>query len=249
MTQIKDVLIESNIWWKKSPTIDYKEREIYKQISKFLNLPQIRALTGLRRVGKTTIMKQLIAKILKDKIAQPEKLLYLSLEHPALDTISLLDIVEEVRKIHGLKRKEKLFLFFDEVQYKEDFERELKVLHDSENVKIYASGSNSLVVKDKKAYLTGRNIVVKIEPLTFEEYLNFNNLTITKTESYLYEKYVDDYLREGGMPEYVLSKNQEKLLQLVKDILYKDIVSRYNIRNIKKLEELFVCLLYTSPSP
>ena len=240
---LEEILFLYNPWWEEEySTPGIKREEYLSRLYKLLNSSEIVIITGLRRVGKTTIMKQLIAKILKDKIAQPEKLLYLSLEHPALDTISLLDIVEEVRKIHGLKRKEKLFLFFDEVQYKEDFERELKVLHDSENVKIYASGSNSLVVKDKKAYLTGRNIVVKIEPLTFEEYLNFNNLTITKTESYLYEKYVDDYLREGGMPEYVLSKNQEKLLQLVKDILYKDIVSRYNIRNIKKLEELFVLL-------
>ena len=64
MTQIKEILVESNKWWKTSFTIDYKEREAYKQISKFIPLPQIIALTGLRRVGKTTLM----FKILQDYI-------------------------------------------------------------------------------------------------------------------------------------------------------------------------------------
>ncbi|MHA1401353.1 MAG: ATP-binding protein [Candidatus Heimdallarchaeaceae archaeon] len=239
----EEILFLFNSWWEEPyPAPGIKREGYLSKLYKLSNSSDIVIITGLRRVGKTTLMQQLIAKILDEQITKPENILYVSLEHPALDNVSLLDIVETTRKIHGLKRKERLFLFFDEVQYKEDFERELKVLHDIENVKIYAGGSNSLVIRDKKAYLTGRHIVVKVEPLTFEEYLHFNNLTIKKTEAYLYERYVEDYLREGGMPEYVLSKNREKLLQLVKDILYKDIVTRYNVRNVKKLEELFVLL-------
>jgi len=241
--EYEEILYLFNPWWEKEYRSPGIKREGYiSSLYKLVDSKEVVIVTGLRRVGKTTIMQQLIARILEKKIAKPENILFVSLEHPAFDETNLVDIVNMARKIHGLKRKEKMFLFFDEVQYKEEFERELKILHDFENVKIYASGSNSLVVRDRKAYLTGRHRVIKIEPLSFEEYLYFNNITIEKTEPYLYERYVEDYLREGGMPEYVISKDREKLLQLVKDILYKDISNRYNIRNVKKLEELFVLL-------
>lgn len=240
---LEEILFLFNPWWEEEYRAPGIERKLYlDRLFKTANTSDIIVLTGLRRVGKTTLLKQLIAKLLDSDVTEPKNTVYVSLEHPAFDNVSLLNIVEHVRKIHGLKRAERLFLFFDEVQYRNDFERELKVLHDNENVKIYASGSNSLVIRDRQAYLTGRHIVIKVEPLTFEEYLSFNNLSIKKSEEYLYDKYLEDYLRYGGMPEYVLSKNQEKLLQLVKDILYKDIAIRYNLRNVKKLEELFVLL-------
>ena len=217
--EYEEILYLFNPWWEREYLSPGIKREGYiSSLYKLVDSKEVVIVTGLRRVGKTTIMQQLIARILEKKIAKPESILFVSLEHPAFDETNLMDIVNMARKIHGLKRKEKMFLFFDEIQYKEEFERELKILHDFENVKIYASGSNSLVVRDKKAYLTGRHKVIKVEPLNFEEYLYFNNVTIEKTEPYLYEKYVEDYLREGGMPEYVLSKDREKLLQLVKDI-------------------------------
>lgn len=127
------------------------------------------------------------------------------------------------------------------MQYHEKFEQDLKILHDHENVNIFASGSNSLL-KDKKAFLTGRNVQRVINPLTFEEFLQFKNLKINAGEKQLQKKYFFEYLSVGGMPEYVLTKDPEKIISLVNNIIYKDIVGKHNIKNIGKIQELFLLL-------
>ena len=173
MTQIRDVLIESNIWWKKSPTIDYKEREIYKQISKFLNLPQIIALTGLRRVGKTTIMFKIIQDYIKNKFPS-ENILYFSFDE--FREIDIREILNEYEKIMEKNiEDEKYLVLFDEIQKLENWEEKLKRLYDThgKKIKIIISGSESLFIRKRsKETLAGRIFEFKIEPLSFKEFLN-----------------------------------------------------------------------------
>jgi len=238
---MEEILHQFNPWWEE----EFKELGIKrtKYLDKFLDESKqkhITIITGLRRVGKTTLIKQTIEELLKT--VPPKNILFVSLEHPVFDKHSVLDIVETYRTINGLNRKEKIYLFIDEIQYKEDFERELKILHDNEQVKIFISGSNSLILKDKKAFLTGRNNVFLIEPLDFDEFLLFNNIDIKKSEKYLCKKHFEEYLEMGGMPEYVLTKNKGKITSLVEDIIYKDIVGKHGVKNVAKLKELFLLL-------
>jgi len=78
MTEIKDILKELNPWWKEEFKLDYNKREIYQEINKFLKLPQIIAITGLRRVGKTTIMLKVVEEYLKKKF-DPKSIIYFHL--------------------------------------------------------------------------------------------------------------------------------------------------------------------------
>lgn len=238
---MEQILHQFNPWWEGDFSAEGIRRPKYLQ--PFLEETKqnhITIITGLRRVGKTTLIKQTIAELLKE--TSPRTILFISLEHPAFDNHPILEIVEKFRTIQNLTRKEKIYLFFDEIQYKPGFERELKILHDHENVKIFISGSNSLILKDKKAFLTGRNKPFLVEPLDFDEYLLFNEVSIRKSESYLYKKHFQDYLELGGMPEYVLTRNKGKVTSLVDDIIYKDIVAKHGVKNINKLRELFLLL-------
>ncbi len=238
---MEEILIQFNPWWEGKFQAESIKRNKYLDL--FLNEAQekqITIITGLRRVGKTTLIKQTIEELLKEKPGK--NILFISLEHPIFDNHSILEIVEQFRTINGLTRKEKIYLFFDEIQYKNDFERELKILHDHENVKIFISGSNSLILKDTKAFLTGRNKVFLVEPLDFDEFLLFNNIEIKKSDFHLYKKHFLNYLEFGGMPEYVLTKNKGKITSLVDDIIYKDIVGKHGVKNVNKLRELFLLL-------
>jgi len=202
---------------------------------------EITFVTGLRRVGKTTLLRQTIAKLLQQGIDK-HRIFFLSMDHSALNSISIRELVEKFRETQGLSVREQIFLFLDEIQYHDHFEADLKILHDHEKVKIFASGSNSLILKDRKAFLTGRNRKIVINPLSFEEYLFFQGISILPVDRQLVEKQIQGYLEYGGMPEYVLSHDPEKILFLIKDIIYKDIVGKHGIKNPKKIEELLLLL-------
>lgn len=238
---MEQILIQFNPWWERKFLAGGIKRDRYlKMLIGESKEKQITILTGLRRVGKTTLLKQIIEELLKE--IPPKNILFVSLEHPIFDNYSILEIVEHFRAMNNLSRQETVYLFFDEIQYKSDFERELKILHDNEKAKIFASGSSSLILKDKKAFLTGRNKVIRIEPLDFGEFLLFNNISILKSDAHLYQKQFLEYLEFGGMPEYVLTKNKEKITSLVDDIIYKDIVGKHGVKNINKVRELFLLL-------
>lgn len=239
--ELEQIFYRFNPWWTEPFSAPGIVRENYVQkLLKEAEKKHITFVIGLRRVGKTTILKQVIARLI-DKI-KPQHILFLSLDHSALAPFSLLQLVEKYREVHGIPFKEKIFLFFDEVQYHEKFEQDMKILHDHENVKIYASGSNSLLLKDKKAFLTGRNVQRVINPLTFDEVLLFKGIKISAGEKQLQQKHFLEYLEQGGMPEYILTNDPEKITSLVNNIIYKDIVGKHNIKNVKKIQELFLLL-------
>jgi len=238
---MKELLYQFNPWWEGSFHSSSVVRPRYlDRLFGSLESKEIVFMVGLRRVGKTTLMHQIIEKLLLNH--KPEHVLYVSLDHPLFDETSILDVLKEYRTIHGLPRKERVFLFFDEVHLKEGFERDLKMLYDMENVKVYASGSSSLLLQHKGSFLTGRQRSIMIEPLDFAEFLSFRGVSIKNSEDYLLDKYAEDYLRVGGIPEYVLRGEDGYLRELVENIIYKDIVGRYGIKNPDLLRKLFFML-------
>lgn len=240
---IETILQRYNSWWQAAYTATGIAREKYLDVLiKNLENKQIIFLTGLRRVGKTTIMKQFISKIISKNKINPSRVLFLSFDDPVFISLSINEIIEKFRKINSLKFEEKIYLFFDEISYREDFSRELKVIHDNQNVKIFASGSSALDIMDKKAFLTGRVFYIKIYPLNFEEYLIFKNLKLNPSDPHLKEKYFESYLKNGGMPEYVLTEDPEYIKTVIEDVIYKDIARKYHIKNIDKLKEIFLLL-------
>ncbi len=239
-----DVYFDYNPWWEGEFQLDnlVERPAVLDKMEKFFESKSIVFLTGLRRVGKTTLMKIFIRRLIEKGI-NPKHIFYVTLDDYVLDDKSIIDIVNDYRKIHKLPVDEKVFFFFDEIAHKEKFHQQLKNLYDRQNVKIYASSSSSSILKDKKAYLTGREFILEVLPLDFHEYLEFKKISIKKRDQQLLETYFKEFLQTGGIPEYVLYRQREYLQNLVDDIIYKDIIAYHNIRNHKVVKDLFKILM------
>ena len=239
-----DLYFDYNRWWEGEPQLEnlVERPAVLDKMEKFFENKSIIFLTGLRRVGKTTLMKIFIQRLIRKGI-DPKHIFYVTLDDYVLDDKSIIDIVNDYRKIHKLPVDEKVFFFFDEIAHKEKFHQQLKNLYDKQNVKIYASSSSSSILKDKKAYLTGREFILEVLPLDFHEYLEFKKISIKKRDQQLLEPYFKEFLQTGGIPEYVLYRQREYLQNLVDDIIYKDIIAYHNIRNHKVVKDLFKILM------
>ena len=242
---MEELFYRYNPWWEENfalAEIINRPDEI-QILEKYLDQKSIVFLTGLRRIGKTTLMKMLIKKMIDEHYIDPIHIFYISLDDYNLSKKTILEIVEEYRTIHKIAFKQKSYLFFDEVTYHTDYELQLKNLYDVQNVKIFASSSSASILKSKKPFLTGRNNLIEILPLNFREYLNFKQIKIARSDSHLVDKYFEDYLNTGGIPEYVLKNDVEYLKELVDDIIKKDIASFYNVKNTQILQDFFLLLM------
>lgn len=239
-----DIYYQYNPWWEENynPNKYIARPSILDRMTKVANDNVITILTGLRRVGKTTLMKLFIKKLIEDGI-KPKYIFYISLDDFLLNNKSIIEVISDFRKIQKLHLDEKAYLFLDEITYKEAFHQQLKNIFDNQKVKIFVSASSSSILKDKKTFLTGREIIIEVLPLDFNEYLEFKKIKIAKKENYLKESYFDEYLKTGGMPEYVLNEDREYLKNLVDDIIYKDIVAFHGIKNHQLIKEYFSLLM------
>jgi len=246
MAQIKEILVESNKWWKAPFAIEYKEREIYSQITKFLSLPQIIALTGLRRVGKTTLMFKILQDYIK-KGFDPKNIIYFSFdEFRETDIREILGEYEKIMKKNF--ENEKYLLFLDEIQKLENWEEKLKRIYDThgKNIKIIISGSESLFIKRKsKETLAGRIFEFKIEPLSFKEFLRFKGGNFKPIELYEKElsKLFQEYILMQGFPELINIKEREIIRKYVKEsiiekVIYRDIPRLFKIKDVSILESI-----------
>jgi predicted AAA+ superfamily ATPase len=238
---MEQILKRYNPWWTEEFEPEGIPREKYlEKLSKLQNIKDVIFIIGLRRVGKTTLIYQFIKQLLKN--IQSNKIIYFSMDHPRLTKVSILDVLDEFRKIHGLSFKDKIFAFIDEVHLHENFEAELKTIHDMGNVKLFASGSASIFLIEKSAFLTGRQRFIKVTPFSFEEFLKIKGIKIGQGDEHLYLKYCDEYIKMGGLPEYLKTNDQEYITTLIDAIIYKDVAGRYSITNIGLLKDLIVLL-------
>ncbi len=244
---MKELLYQYNPWWEELfKNENVKPREKYLiELRKYLDFKQIIILTGLRRVGKTTLMKLIIEELIA-KGVESKHILYVSMDDYLLHKNNIIEIINEFRKVHRIKIEEKIYLFLDEVTYKEDFHVQLKNIYDSQNTKLFVASSSASMLRDKKASLTGRAITIEIKPLDLEEYLFFNGITIKKRDKQLYKSYFLEYCKVGGLPENVLNPNREYLMNLVDDIIQKDITAFHAIKNHQIVRDYFTLLMERS---
>ena len=232
-----------NPWWRD----DYDPPGILRQrylaeLERMLEIEKLAILYGLRRVGKTFILKQFIAGLLADHSSN--RIYYASLDHPKLRSLSIIDLLGEFRKLNRMARGKEQTLILDEVHHREGCEGELKALYDSEErLKIIIAGSSSLVVRHKSSALTGRYLKLMVRPLDFMEYLQFIGQEYDSFEPELMEGYLEDYLLTGGMPQYVLTREPQVLLNIIEDVIYKDIIKEFGVRDVNRLNELFYLLM------
>jgi uncharacterized protein len=179
-------------------------------------------ISGVRRCGKSTLLMQMI-KGLEDKAV-----LYLNFESPQLYEFSLSDFS---RLDNVIAQKAADTLFFDELQLVAGWEIYVRQKLD-EGFRVIITGSNaSLLSKELGTKLTGRHITQELFPFSYSEFLSFKSLP-PSAES------LKAYMFTGGFPEYVKSGDEEQLATLFDDILIRDIVTRYGIKDIKSLQRL-----------
>jgi predicted AAA+ superfamily ATPase len=235
-------LFKQNPWWEHKFRDESFPREKYTNlIMDNIKSKEIIILTGLRRVGKTVIINQIINHLLNNKTA-PESIFFIRLDSFNLLEFSIHQLIDEFRKIHKKAASDFFYLFLDEVSSKDNFETELKSIYDNENIKVICSSSIATLMHDKKASLTGRTKTIEVMPLDFQEFLIFKGAKITKSDSAKLESYFRDYLRIGGIPYYVITEDKTYLNELVESIIYKDIIAYHKITAEKTIKELFILL-------
>lgn len=240
---LEETIRQFNPWWAKKFTSPGVHRPDYiKAIREALALRKMAILYGLRRVGKTTIMKQFVAHILDT--LPPDRIYYVSMDHPAMERTSILEILREARRITSARSDEEVLLLLDEIQHRNGFEREVKAIIDiGERVNIVASGSSSLALAHASPYLTGRYRRIPVRPLGFREFLSFRSQEYLESEPQLMEALMEEYLLTGGMPEYVMTADPQTLTDVIEDVIYKDICSRYDVQDPRLLKELYYLLM------
>ena len=219
----------------KDNTLKNIEREKYLQkIEPFINKNIIKVLVGQRRVGKSFLLLQIQDLILTKN--PKANLIFIDKEKYEFDSIknyrNLIKYVESKKVNEGFN-----YLFIDEIQEIEEFEKALRNFQANENFDIYCTGSNANLLSGELATtLSGRHLEIKVNSLSWKEFLLFNQLPDD-------DESLDKYISFGGLPFLVnLVKNEnvvyEYLRNIYNTIIYKDIVARFNVRNTIFLENL-----------
>lgn len=213
----------------------YVSRPVYiNRVKPFIGQNLIKALVGQRRVGKSYLLLQLM-----DTIRESDKnanIIYINKELFEFDDLRN---HQDLMKWVNQKSKPGLtnYLFIDEIQDIENFEKAIRSLQAKDSHDIYITGSNAFLLSGELAtYLSGRYVEFKIYGLSFNEFINFHNKT-NSVEAF------NQYLKYGGLPYLInLELKDELVYEYLKNIyaaiLFKDVVARHNIRNVPLLENL-----------
>ncbi|MFA7709414.1 MAG: ATP-binding protein [archaeon] len=248
----KDILFEWNPWWGKY-TENSLEREDTNKIYELLQLKEILFITGIRRSGKTTILYQLISKLIDNKI-NPMDILFIKVDDLRLKELTYKKIDEIIQEYKTLKETKSItYIFLDEIQELPDWEQYIKTIYDlNKDLKIIISGSNSgLLKKNINSYLTGRIISKEVYPFSFKEFLKYYQINIINIKDIYINKIpiskkYRDYIKTGGFPEVIKTKDNlknEVLKNYFDTILYRDITEKYKVRNTIELKDFLIFIL------
>jgi predicted AAA+ superfamily ATPase len=216
------------------------QRPLYiEKIIPYVDTPFVKILAGVRRCGKSTILKMIVEE-LKNRGVPDERILvynFDSLQHEDIKTASL--CYEEIKG--KLLPNGKIYLFFDEIQEVKSWGKAVNSFMTDFDVDIYVTGSNSRMMSSEiSTYLTGRYILFHVFPLSFAEYLNFRKAYTTLSDPHAE---LARYLRYGGFPAIHLQEySQDEVYTIVRDIynstIFTDIVKRNQIRKVDQLERI-----------
>ena len=224
------------------------KRNLYlEEIKKYINKPIIKVITGMRRSGKSMILK-LIQEELQNIGIVKENIIYMNFE-----SLTFMDIKDfEALYKHIIEKtsnkKGKIYILLDEIQEVKGWEKAINSFLVDLDVDIYITGSNANLLSSELAtYIAGRYVEIKIYPLSFQEYIDFvseNN----KENSLSLDEYFSQYMNFGGLPGiHIFNYNKEEIYQYLVDvynsILLRDVIARNNIRDIKLLERVVLYIM------
>src|SRR3989338_2589520 len=246
-----------NPWWKEAK-VNHLLAKLYKRkalikLKHLMKFRQITIISGLRRVGKSTLMYQIIEQLLESKV-KAENIFYYTFDEK-VDTISaLLSNYQQLTTIDW--KKEKCYIFFDEIQKFPNWSNQLKMIYDSfPQLKIIISGSSSFELeKEAKLNLAGRHFVVNVEPLTFIEYLELKQSKIDLNKQLLWEEEIkrefQNYLIRP-FPEIVDYQDISLIRNYIRDNIIEkvvkiDLYKKFGYVNIDLITRL-IDLFYDNP--
>ena len=216
------------------------ERPLYlNKIMPFVDTPFVKILTGVRRCGKSTILKMIQKKIKEEHHITDEQILSYRFDSMEYEDMTSKELYQELKtKILNTK---KTYLFLDEIQEINGWEKVVNTLASDYDVDIYVTGSNSRMMSSEiSTYLTGRYVTFHIYTLSFDEYLTFK-----KSYSTIYDikQEFNQYVRLGGFPATHLQEySQDEVYTIVRDIynstIFSDIVRRNQVKKIDQLERV-----------
>ncbi len=208
------------------------------KIMAYTDTPFIKILTGVRRCGKSTILQMIIDKLKEREIAENQivSMRFDSMEYEDMTSKEMFSMIKG-----KLYKDGKTYLFLDEIQEIEGWERVVNSLYSDYETDIYVTGSNSRMMSSEiSTYLTGRYVSFRIFTLSFSEYLTFKKEYAEPQDN---KTELSNYLRLGGFPAtHLQNYSDNEIYTIVKDIynstIFSDIVKRNNIRKVDQLERI-----------
>jgi predicted AAA+ superfamily ATPase len=232
---IKELILEQKKEFEKQEHII--PRTLLQNIKNHLTIPHAIIISGVRRSGKSTLLKEIYHTYYQDKI-----IYYFNFEDERLLKFTVDDFNLLYETFLELLGDSTLF-FFDEIQVIPHWEAFVRRMYNS-GCKFFITGSNSsMLSKEMGTKLTGRSIAITLYPFSFTECLLLHNIqpknpVLLTDERAQLKKEFNTYLEKGGFPEYRLYNNNQMLKDLYENILYRDVIARYHIADEKTLKEL-----------
>ncbi|MBN2285257.1 MAG: ATP-binding protein [Tissierellales bacterium] len=215
------------------------KREMYlERIRPFYNSEMVKVITGIRRCGKSTIMRQMIQELIERKIPE-SKIIYINFEDYKNRKICNADSLYEYVET-SINDEEKYYLFFDEIQNVNEFELVINSFRSTHDVSIFITGSNSKLLSGELAtHLSGRTISFRIMPFNFKEYCECQNEMLRNRTK---EELLDEYMKWGGFP-LVCKESDESSKNIILSNIYdsvvlKDIIMRNKVASPVALEKV-----------
>lgn len=227
-----------------------KREKYLKRIRPFYEQDLIKVITGIRRCGKSVILNQIMDE-LRQSVVKDEQIIYINFEFTDYidinDAKKFNDFIEK-----KLINKNKYYVFFDEIQNVDRWEKVVNSLKAkyNENISIFITGSNSDLLSGELAtHIAGRYVSFKIYPFTFDEVCELKD--IKDKDKYELERTFDDYIIWGGMPQRFLMNDELQIKTYLSDvynsIVVKDIIERFKIKDLDLFNKILTFIM-TTPS-
>lgn len=216
------------------------DRPLYvDKIMAYTDTPFVKILTGVRRCGKSTILKMIMEKLQKERHIPEEQIVWYRFDSMEYEDMTAKEMYAELKGC--LYQGKKTYFFLDEMQEVKGWEKVVNSLASDFDVDLYVTGSNSRMMSSEiSTYLTGRYVAFHIYTLSFSEYLTFKS-QYTSPEDHRSE--LANYIRLGGFPAtHLQAYSRDEVYTIVRDIynstIFSDIVKRNQIRKIDRLERV-----------
>ncbi len=209
------------------------------RIMAYVDTPFVKVLTGVRRCGKSTILKMIMEKLRVEGNIPDDRIISRRYDSMEYADMTAKQMYAELKQL--LSPTDRTYLFLDEVQEIKGWERVVNSLASNHNVDLYVTGSNSRMMSSEiSTYLTGRYVTFRIYTLSFAEYLKFKEVYSSVADP---RTELAEYVRLGGFPATHLRKySQDEIYTIVRDIynstIFADIVRRNQVRKIDQLERV-----------